>query len=118
MSKTMMLAALAAILVNHPGCGLHAAAPAFEVSSITPCKPGTPPPPGEDHGMVQFTSPGGRFTARAMTVKFLMEWAYGIQPSQHSAGPDWFGTERYDIVAKAPGNATDAEMKLMLRTLL
>ena len=48
----------------------------------------------EHTGMVQFTSPGGRFTARATTVKFLLEWAYGIQPAQHSSGPSWIGTEQ------------------------
>ena len=68
--------------------------------------------------MVQFTFPGGRFTARATTVKFLLEWAYNIQPSQHSSGPEWLGTDRYDMVAKAAGNASEAEMKLMARTLL
>jgi uncharacterized protein (TIGR03435 family) len=51
-------------------------------------------------------------------VKFLIEWAYGIQPSQHSEGPAWIGTDRYDILAKADGNATEAEMKRMVQTLL
>jgi uncharacterized protein (TIGR03435 family) len=68
--------------------------------------------------MVQFTFPGGRFRASATTLKFLLEWAYGIQPSQHSGGPSWMGTDRYDIVAKAEGNATDEQQKLMLQTLL
>jgi uncharacterized protein (TIGR03435 family) len=68
--------------------------------------------------MAQFTSPGGRFRASATTLKFLLEWAYGIQPSQHSGGPSWIGTDRYDIVAKAEDNATDDQMKLMVQTLL
>jgi uncharacterized protein (TIGR03435 family) len=68
--------------------------------------------------MAQFTSPGGRFRASATTLKFLLEWAYGIQPSQHLGGPSWIGTDRYDIVAKAEGNATDDQMKLMAQTLL
>ena len=68
--------------------------------------------------MAQFTSPGGRFRASATTLKFLFEWAYGIQPSQHLGGPSWIGTDRYDIVAKAEGNATDDQMKLMVQTLL
>jgi uncharacterized protein (TIGR03435 family) len=92
--------------------------PAFEVASITPCKPGTPEPPGQHMGMVQFTYPGGRFQADAVTLKYLLEWAYGIQPSQHSDGPAWMDTDRYDIVAKAEGKATDAQMKLMVQTLL
>ena len=68
--------------------------------------------------MVQFTYPGGRFNARATTLKFLLEWAYGIQPSQHSGGPSWMDTDRYDIVAKAEGNASDDQMKLMTQALL
>ncbi len=92
--------------------------PAFEVASIDPCKPGTPEPPGEHMGMVQFVYPGGRFNAKATTVKFLIEWAYGILPAQHSGGPSWLGEDRYDIVAKAPGNATDDEMKMMAQELL
>jgi len=68
--------------------------------------------------MFQFTLPGGRFAARATTVELLMEWAYGIMPWQHSGGPGWLGDDRYDIVAKAAGNATDDEMKRMLQTLL
>src|SRR4029077_9524997 len=85
---------------------------------ITPCAPGTPANPMEHTGMADFTSPGGRFRASATTLKFLLEWAYGIQPSQHSGGPSWIDTDRYDIVAKAEGNATDAQMKLMVQTLL
>jgi bla regulator protein blaR1 len=91
---------------------------AFEVASITPCKPGTPEPPGEHAGMVQFTFPGGRFRANAITLKFLLEWAYDIQPAQHSGGPSWIDADRYDIVAKAEGNASDNQMKMMVQALL
>lgn len=105
--------------MGHGHCeDLEKSALTFEVASITPCKPGTPEPPGEHMGMVQFTYPGGRFRASATTLKYLLEWAYGIQPSQHTDGPEWIGSERYDIVAKAEGNPTDAQMKLMTRALI
>jgi uncharacterized protein (TIGR03435 family) len=68
--------------------------------------------------MVQFTAPGGRFRANATTLKFMLEWAYSIQPSQHSSGPSWMDTDRYDVVAKAEGNATDEQHKRMVQTLL
>jgi len=109
MLRTFFLATLVALTLEGQS---------FEVASITPCKPGTPEPPGEHMGMLQFTAPGGRFKASAIDLKFLLEWAYGIQPSQHSGGPSWMGTDRYDIVAKAEGNATDEQQKLMLRTLI
>ncbi len=68
--------------------------------------------------MVHFISPGGRFTARATTVTFLIEWAYDILPMQHSAGPSWMDSQRYDFVAKAAGTPSDAEVKGMVRALL
>jgi uncharacterized protein (TIGR03435 family) len=118
MTKTFTLSTLLLFTLAHGHCEDIAKAPAFEVVSITPCKPGTPEPPGEHAGMVQFTSPGGRFRASATTVKYLFEWAYRIQAFQHSDGPSWFGTDRYDIEAKAEGNASDDQMRLMAQTLL
>ncbi len=118
MRRTFLLASFLALLAN-PGRSQTAPTLTFEVASITPCEPGTPPPPGERNGMVQFTFPGGRFTARATSVKFLIEWAYGILPSQHSDGPAWLDNARYDIVAKAAnGNATDDQIKSMVQALL
>jgi uncharacterized protein (TIGR03435 family) len=72
----------------------------------------------EHAGIADFITPGGRFTARATTLTFLLEWSYGIQPSQHSGGPSWLGVDRFDIVAKADGNVSDREIKLMVRSLL
>src|SRR5689334_22554376 len=118
MTKNFALVALLAFFPHEGHCLEPAKDLAFEVASITPCKPGTPPEPGEGHGMPHLTSPGGRFTARAKTVVFLLEWAYDLQPAQHSSGPAWLSADRYDIVAKAPGDATDAEMKLMVQSLL
>ena len=90
----------------------------FEVASITPCKPGTPAPPGEHAAMVQFNFPGGRFKADATTIEFLIEWAYKIQPSQLAPVPSWMHTDRYDIVAKAEGNPTDGEMRIFVQQML
>lgn len=92
--------------------------PAFEVADIKPCESGTPEPPGLRAGMVRYTFPGGRFEAHATTIGFLLEWAYGLLPSQHSRGPAWMDKDLFDIIAKAPGNASDDDMKLMTQTLL
>src|SRR5437667_4480749 len=118
MIKTLTLVSLLGLSAGYSHCQTVAQAPAFEVASITPCKPGTPEPPMEHTGLAQFTSPGGRFRASATTLKFLLEWAYGIQPSQHSDGPSWIANDRYDIVATAEGNPTEAQMQLMMQTLL
>jgi uncharacterized protein (TIGR03435 family) len=113
-----MFASLLIFSIHHLHCEEIGKAPAFEVASITPCKPDAPAPPMEHAGLAEFISPGGRLSANCTTVKFLLEWAYGIQPAQHSDGPGWIGTDRYSIVAKAEGNPSDAQMKLMMRALL
>jgi uncharacterized protein (TIGR03435 family) len=118
MKTKVIVAAILGLVVQRGQCQDTAQPQAFEVASITPCKPGTPEPGEERMGMVQFTFPGGRFNAKATSLKFLLEWSYGIIPAQHSEGPPWMDNDRYDITAKAPGNAADAQMKLMTRTLL
>src|SRR3569623_288319 len=115
MNRSVMAAAIAAFVIAF---GAPGAEPAFEVASITPCPSGTPAPEMEHVGIANFVSPGGRFTARATTVVFLMEWAYGLQPWQHSDGPGWFSSDRFDIVAKADHDATENEMKQMARLFL
>jgi uncharacterized protein (TIGR03435 family) len=47
-----------------------------------------------------------------------MEWAYQIQPSQHSAGPAWLRTDRYDMLARAEGHPNEDQMRAMVQTLL
>jgi uncharacterized protein (TIGR03435 family) len=118
MTRTVMFGALMIFSIHHLHCEEIGKAPAFEVASITPCKPDAPAPAMEHAGVADFVYPGGRISARCTTLKFLMEWAYGIQPAQHSDGPGWVGTDRYEIAAKAEGNPSEAQMKLMMRTLL
>src|SRR5947209_10605586 len=101
MKTILAVAAILGVLVQHGHCQELAPAPAFEVAWITPCEPGTPEPGAERMGMVRFTYPGGRFEAKATSVKFLLEWSYGILPAQHSEGPPWMENNRYDIIAKA-----------------
>ena len=118
MTRTLMFASLLILSIHHVHCEEIGKAPTFEVASITPCKPDAPEPPMEHAGLAEFVYPGGRINAKCTTLKFLLEWSYGIQPTQHSDGPGWIGTDRYDVVAKAEGNASEAQMKLMMRALL
>jgi uncharacterized protein (TIGR03435 family) len=118
MTKPLAFATLLLLSLDHGQCQELPKTLTFEVASITPCPPGTPAPPMEHTGMTQFTSPGGRFRASATTLKVLLEWAYGIQPSEHSGGPSWIANDRYDVVAKAEGNATDDQLKRMMQALL
>ena len=47
-----------------------------------------------------------------------MQNAYTVQPFQIVGGPAWIDSERYAIEAKADGNASRAQMFLMLQSLL
>jgi len=108
----------AAMSLGHGHCQESGRVPAFEVASITPSKPGAPAVAKEHARMARFTAPGGRFSATATTLTTLFEWAWSIQPAEHSGGPAWMDTDRYDIAAKAEGNPSDDEMKRMVQTLL
>jgi uncharacterized protein (TIGR03435 family) len=47
-----------------------------------------------------------------------LEWAYDLQPSQHTGGPAWLNTDRYEIDATAGFNASDQQMRRMAQALL
>jgi len=53
----------------------------------------------------------------SVTLKFLLAQAYGL-PMFQVAGPDWLGTERYEILATVPPGTTEGQKRLMLRNLL
>jgi len=59
-----------------------------------------------------------RLTLSNRTLKNLIRLAYGIENFQVAGAPAWFDTNKYDIVAKASGNASRTEFLLMLRSLL
>jgi uncharacterized protein (TIGR03435 family) len=68
--------------------------PSFEVASV---KPSTQ---AGVSGVIRRT-PGGRFTASNVGLRFLIQYAYRVHDSQIIGGPSWMATERWDIEAKA-----------------
>lgn len=87
--------------------------PKFEVASIKPSDPAI-------QGFRIQTAPGGRFIGTGVTLKFLIQQAYGVRDFQISGGPGWIDTLRFDL------NATSAEvtegqrdaMQMRMRNLL
>jgi uncharacterized protein (TIGR03435 family) len=67
--------------------------------------------------MVQML-PGGRFEATLIQLRSLILYAYSVTSERIFGGPSWISADRFDIVAKAEGNASPTEMKLMVRALL
>jgi uncharacterized protein (TIGR03435 family) len=84
----------------------------FEVASIHMYAEGAPFPAGGTIGIT--VSPDG-VAWRYARLSFCVGWAYDI-PGRIS-GPDWIH-DRYDIVAKASGLVSKAQLRLMVQTLL
>jgi uncharacterized protein (TIGR03435 family) len=99
-------------------------AQSFEVASVKPNKSGDPVaranfPLGP--GSV-FTPTGGLFSATNYPLATYIAFAYRVQGNQEqslrSQLPDWALTEHFDIQARAEGNPTKDQMRLMMRSLL
>jgi uncharacterized protein (TIGR03435 family) len=85
-------------------------APAFEVASVKPAEPS---------GYMDFRiQPGGRLEVTSQTLRLIVMQAFGVKGYQLSGGPSWMDTDRFDIVGKAEGNPSHAEVMAMLQTLL
>jgi uncharacterized protein (TIGR03435 family) len=109
MRKLLVLSGILAIALYAAG------PPAFEVASIKPADPGETGPGDIPRNMDN--SPG-HFIMRNVPLRYCLEWAYDLKDYEIS-GPEWIKAEnRYDIVANAPGLASDNEMRVMLQTLL
>lgn len=83
----------------------------FEVASI---KRNTS---GDMRASVQ-ALPGAAYRAVNAPLRLLIRDAYALQGFQLVGGPSWLDSERFDIVAKAEGNPTPDQERLMLRALL
>ena len=89
--------------------------PVFEAASIHIAEPGEAGPGEIPRNMVCLF---GHFAMRNVPLRYCLEWAWDLKDYEIS-GPDWIKSEnRYDIVANAPGAASEDEMRLMLRNLL
>jgi uncharacterized protein (TIGR03435 family) len=78
--------------------------PAFDVVSVKPNK--------SDSGMVRvMTKPDG-YAASNVSLKMLIQSAYGIREDLVSGAPSWADSARFDIDAKVAGSDVDALKKL------
>jgi uncharacterized protein (TIGR03435 family) len=74
-------------------------------------------PPNSSGSRTAFL-PNGRYEFKGATMLELISEAWSLEPEYVYGGPNWLGTERFDIVAKAPAASTEADRLLMLRALL
>jgi uncharacterized protein (TIGR03435 family) len=98
------------------------APPSFEVASVKPNVA------AGNNVFIQM-QPGGRLVIRGVPLRQIINWAYQLRPDDERliAAPEWTRTERFDVVAKAPGGIPLGSINpvgppspglLMLRTLL
>jgi uncharacterized protein (TIGR03435 family) len=93
-------------------CVSMAQAPAFEVASVRRNLSNEPP-----GGSISRPA-GGRFQANNVTLRTLIRTAYDVQDFQISGGLRWLDGDRFDVSAKAEGNVTWPEARIMLQDLL
>ncbi len=98
----------------------------FEVASIHPAKPGTFTPPSfalDNGDTYSFGDPHGRFFADfPLEVYVAFAYKLWLTPEQSQTMlaklPKWVSTDSFVIDARAPGDPTKVQMRLMLQSLL
>lgn len=84
----------------------------FEVASVRPSTPS-----GQDRVSLGLHLDGSQARIASFTLKDYAAMAYRMRGYQIS-GPDWIGTDRFDLYAKLPAGATSNQIPEMLQTLL
>jgi uncharacterized protein (TIGR03435 family) len=87
--------------------------PSWDVATIKPA-----PPDEQGKG---FGGPPRHFQTRNTTINDMISFAYDVNPKQIVGGPEWMGTEKFDIVTgepDVPGSPTGTQVKAMLRKLM
>jgi len=78
--------------------------PVFDVVSVKPNK--------SDNGMMRVMNKPDGYTATNVSLKMLIQMAYGIRQDLISGGPDWVDSAHFDLDAKVDGADVDTLKKL------
>jgi uncharacterized protein (TIGR03435 family) len=87
--------------------GAHIAtqsAPEFEVATIKPSDPAR----CCDR---TFNEYGRRLQSLNTNLKWMIQWAYSVQPNQIVGGPAWVDVDRYDVAGELDGTAVPANLQ-------
>jgi uncharacterized protein (TIGR03435 family) len=78
-------------------------------ATIKPSELNTPTYAGSKTHMTRMMIGPGKFDARNVTLRALIQEAYGVQANQVIGGPDWLDTAAFDVSVKTgKSNASDA----------
>jgi uncharacterized protein (TIGR03435 family) len=98
---------------------LRAQTPAkFEVASIKLVPGSHPPPDAFELNLMKPSVRNGRFTMSNTPLSLLIQFAYNVKDTELQGGPSWISADRYEIVAKAEGEATLEQIRPMVQALL
>ncbi len=93
------------------------AVPEFEAASIKPA----PPPTSNMIRVMMRGGPGsddpGRVDWSNVSLRQMVTAAFNVKDYQVQ-GPDWLGSQRFDVVAKIPAGTTKEQYRLMIQKLL
>ena len=86
--------------------------PSFEVATIKPTKP--------DEQRKVITVRGRELVVVNFTLNDLIKFAYDVQEKQIVGGPDWVGSDKFDVNAQpdVPGMPNEQQMKTMIQKML
>jgi uncharacterized protein (TIGR03435 family) len=103
-------------LILLSGIGFLASAGEFEVATLKQ----SPPPAGDSIDINLGTARNGKLTLANATLSECVRYAYSIVSDDLIGGPDWIKSRavRFDIVAQAPPDTSQDQLRQMLQTLL
>jgi uncharacterized protein (TIGR03435 family) len=87
------------------------AQPSFDVTVVNVNKSGEP-------FAERRVLPGGRIELENNTLRDLIVEAWGKRKDEVAGGPAWLGSDRFDVIARAPAGTSDADLRAMLQELL
>lgn len=108
---TLLLAAGVHAMDESPFQVSATAKPAFEAASVTPASPDLPN--GIDYKFLPT-----RFVGSALTLRQLIEQAYGLEARELRGGPEWIRSDRFDVMATAGQEVPPERLRQMLQVLL
>ena len=110
--KSRVLCATFVLLVCVAAMAQSGTSLSFEVASIKPAAP-------QEMGRIRvgMNVDGGMLRYTNVSLRDVIRTAYRVKEFQID-GPDWLGSERFDIQAKFPAGATEEQAPEMLQALL
>ena len=97
---------------------------AFEVASIRPSEPNSQARANFGLSIDDSSIPPGGHLSANFPLKTYIEFGYKIMPTKEQEQtmlahlPDWVGVDNYTLEARADGNPTKDQMRLMMQSLL